>query len=218
MKDLINFFFSFDKLMKEKLVPAFYWAALIYLAIFFVRKFLKGISLDPLAWIITPLEGLLLIVMAFVGVRVLCELAIAVFRINDNLSPDGGKSELADIDPLAEARKAAEEAAKMAREVTGKAVDKTKSAASNLKENSSKTAEKVADKVDDIADSAEDAVEDAVESVKESASKIASKKKPSSRKSTTTKKSTSTKSTTTKKKTAAKKPATTKKRTTKKDS
>ena len=29
MKNLMNFFFSFDKLMKEKLVIAFFWLALI---------------------------------------------------------------------------------------------------------------------------------------------------------------------------------------------
>jgi len=48
----------------------------------------------------------------------LSEIAVAIFRINDNLSPDGGKSELADIDPVAEARKAAELAAAKTREAT----------------------------------------------------------------------------------------------------
>ncbi len=200
MKDLVNFFFSFDKLMKDKLVPAFYWSALIYLAIFFIRAFLKGIYLKPLAWLISPLQTISLIVLAFVGLRLLCELAIAIFHINDNLSPDGGVSETADIDPLAEARKAAEEATKKARELTSSAVDKTKAAASNLKDGAEKTA-----------DNADDAVKEATNNVKKAAEKIASpkKKSPAKKKTTTSKSSTAKKAPAKKtatKKTSAKKP------------
>ena len=209
MKDLINFFFSFDKMMKHRLVPTFYWAALIYLAIWFVRSFLKGISLDPLAWVITPLEGLSLMIMAFVGLRVLCELAIAVFHINDNLSPDGGKSDQADIDPLAEARKAAEEATKRAREVTGKAVDKTKSAASNLKDSTSKSGKASSEKADDLAGDANQVFEKTTNKVKATAKKAAPKK-------TTVKKTTAAKTVTPKKKTTAKTTTAKKKTTTRK--
>jgi len=207
MKNLINFFFSFDKMMKHKLVPAFYWATLIFLAIYFVRRFLTNINLEEVAWIITPLEGLALLVMAFVGLRLACELAIATFRISDNLSPDGGVSDTADIDPLAEARKAAEDAAKRAREMTSKAVDKTKSAASNMRDG----AEKTADNVGDVVDDADDAIEEAVEKVKSAAKKTASPKKraPAKKKTTTAKRTAAPKKTTAKK-------TTTRKRTTKK--
>jgi len=149
MKDFFNFFFSFDKMMKDRLVPAFYWAAIIFLGIAFSREFLDGIQLDWLAWILGVLEFFAKIVITFVGLRLLCELAVAVFRINDNLSPDGGVSELADIDPLAEARKAAEDAAKRAREMTSKAVDKTKSAASNMRDSGEKAGDAVEDVVDE---------------------------------------------------------------------
>jgi len=201
MKDFFNFFFSFDKLMKDRLVPLFYWAAIIFLGLAFGGEFLNGLKLGWLAKLLSLFEFVAKIVIAFVGLRLLCELAIAVFRINDNLSPDGGASELADIDPLAEARRAAEEAAKRTREMTSKAVDKTKSAASGLKD----SGEKAADAVEDVVDDAEDAIEEAVEKVKTAAKKTASpKKRTTSTKSTTTKKAPA-------KKTTAKKTTTTKK-------
>jgi len=171
MKNLINFFFSFDKLMK------------LFLAIYFLRRFFTGIRLDGIAWIITPLEFISEIIIALVGLRLLCELAIALFRVADNTSSDGGTSDLADIDPLGATRKAAEEAAKRAREVTGKAVDKTKEVAGNLKEK----AEERFDKADSGTDSAADQVFD----------------KPKSAPKKTTPKKTST----TKKKSTAKKPS-----------
>lgn len=146
MKDLVNFFFSFDKLMKHKLVPLFFWAALILIVIVFTRDVLGSTFVTKwLAWLTTPLEMISQLVLAFVGLRLICELAIAVFRIADNTSKDGGTSDLADIDPLAETRRAAEEAAKRAREVTEKAVDATKSTASNIKDSAEKRFDRAAD-------------------------------------------------------------------------
>jgi len=188
MKNLVNFFFSFDKMMKHKLVPAFYWAALLYLGIMFSRNFLDRILFDWMDWLITfigLLEFFALIIISFVGLRLACELAIAVFRINDNLSPDGGASEMADIDPLAEARKAAEEAAKKARNLTEKAVDKTKAAASNIKESFDKS------DGDDLEVSADDVFDEPI-------------KKPAPKKTTTTKKAPAKKTTATKKTTTKK--------------
>ena len=75
-------------------------------------------QLDPLLWIIVPVFGFVKILFTLVSIRIVAELIVAGFRINDNLSPDGGKSELADIDPVAEARKAAELAAARTREAT----------------------------------------------------------------------------------------------------
>ncbi len=233
MKDLINFFFSFDKLMKHKLVPLFYWASLIYLGIFFIRRFFQAI-LEPIAWALTPLEFLSGIAIALIGLRLACELAIATFRIADNTSKDGGASDLADIDPLEETRRAAEEAAKRAREVTGKAVDKTKSAASNLKDSAEKRFDKAAEPspkkkvksepVDQVFDKpvkTEDAPEPQTPKAKPVAKTTTAKKTASKATSTkTATKSTSKATSTTKKKTTAKKPAakktTAKKSTTKK--
>ncbi len=153
MKNLLNFFFSFDKLMKHKLVPMFFWAALIYGGIRFIREILEWTFLTEwLASLTYIFQITALAVMGFVGLRLICELAIAIFRINDSLSPDGGASDLADIDPLEETRRAAEEAARMARDVTGKAVDKTKEVASNLKETAEKKFDKAADTSGDAAD------------------------------------------------------------------
>ena len=208
MKNLINFFFSFDKLMKHKLVPLFFWSALIYGAIWFAREILGWTSLTEwIAKLTYFLEISALAIMGFVGLRLVCELAIAIFRISDNLSPDGGASDLADIDPLEETRRAAEEAAKRAREVTEKAVDKTKEVASNIKE----SAEKKFDKTSEPADSSADQVFDKPKSSdsKSSDTKMSSAKSSSS-KSSASKKSTS-KTSTTKKSTSTKKPSTPKK-------
>lgn len=220
MKDLINFFFSFDKLMKHKLVPLFFWASLIYLAIGFTRDIL-GFSFitNWIAKLTGWLEIIAMAVMAFVGLRLVCELAIAVFRISDNLSADGGASDLADIDPLEETRRAAEEAAKRAREVTGKAVDKTKSAASNLKDSAEKRFDKTADTTPKPKAKTVDTDQVFDKPVNEPAPKVEPKpaaKPAAKKKATSTKKPAAKKTPPSKKKTPAKKKTTAKKTTTKK--
>lgn len=118
MKNLLNFFFSFDKLFKEKLIVPFFWLALITWGLGFFSTFLETISLKLVADLIDFIQWLVTILFALIVIRLVSEIAVAIFRINDNLSPDGGKSELADIDPVAEARKAAELAAAKTREAT----------------------------------------------------------------------------------------------------
>ena len=118
MKNLLNYFFSFDKLFKEKLIVPFFWLAIIYFGIKILIEAVDTVQLDPLLWIIVPVFGFVKILFTLVSIRIVAELIVAGFRINDNLSPDGGKSELADIDPVAEARKAAELAAARTREAT----------------------------------------------------------------------------------------------------
>lgn len=140
MKNLVDFFFSFDKLFKEKLVVPFFWLALIYFGLNFLVMFVDGVQLDPLNWIIAPLAGLALVLLTLISIRIVAELIIAIFRINDNLSPDKGRGELADIDPLAEARKAAELAASRTREVTKSATEKTRSTLDEMKHSVEDTA------------------------------------------------------------------------------
>ena len=153
MKNLINFFFSFDKLMKEKLIVPFFWLSIIVVGTYFSTVFLDTILLEKLSKVLNFLTFPVLVLFALVGIRLLCELAVALFRINDNLSPDGGKSELANIDPIAEARKAAEAAALKARDLsktagekasaaTKTAVEKTKSAADSVKDSAESAASK----------------------------------------------------------------------------
>lgn len=217
MKNLINFFFSFDKLMKHKLVPLFFWAALIYIAVVFARDILQVTFITSwIAKITGWLEIIALATMTFVGLRLVCELAIAIFRIADNSSSDGGASDLADIDPLEETRRAAEEAAKRAREATGKAVDKTKSAASNLKESAEKRMDKTGESSPKSKSKASiNPVEQVFDKPKAETSVKAQAPKKTPAKKTTAKKTTA-KKTTTKKPAAKKTPA--KKATTKKKS
>lgn len=139
MKTIFNFFLSFDKLMKEKLVKAFYWLALIAIILTFGATAFETIWLGPLAGVLRFLGFFVSLLLSVIILRLICEMAIALFRINDNLSPDGGKGETADVDLLEEARKAAEvaaakarEAAKTAGEKTRSAIDKTKDAASDI--------------------------------------------------------------------------------------
>ena len=146
MKNLINFFFSFDKLFKEKLIVPFFWLALITWGLGFFSTFLESISLGPLATIINVVQFLVSILFALVLIRLISELAVALFRINDNLSPDGGKSELADIDPIAEARKAAEMAAARTREATRSVSEKASEATKSVRENVGEMSDTVQDK------------------------------------------------------------------------
>ena len=99
MKNLLNFFFSFDKLFKEKLIVPFFWLALVTWGLGKFSTALASISLGPLAKVFDFVQFFISILFALVVIRLVSELAVALFRINDNLSPDGGKSELADIDP-----------------------------------------------------------------------------------------------------------------------
>lgn len=154
MKNLINFFFSFDKLMKEKLVTPFYWLSIILGALYFSTIFLETIWLGPLAKILNVFTFFVAIVFSLVGIRLLCELMVAIFRINNNLSPDGGKSETADIDPMVEARKAAEAAAVRAREVTKTAGEKASAATKTAVEKTKHAADSAKDSVGDAAGNA----------------------------------------------------------------
>jgi len=154
MKNLINFFFSFDKLMKEKLILPFFWLAVIATGLFFSANALDKITFDWLASIVRFFEFFVTIVLVLVFIRLICELAVAIFRINDNLSPDGGKSETANIDPMVEARKIAEAAAEKAREVTKTAGEKTKSARETMSNMGSNTADKTKTAANDIKNAA----------------------------------------------------------------
>lgn len=146
MKNLLNFFFSFDKLFKEKLIVPFFWLAIIVWGLGFFADFLAGIHLGPLAAIIDFIKNLISVLFALVVIRLVSELAVALFRINDNLSPDGGKSELADIDPIAEARKAAELAATRTREATRSVSEKASEATKNMRDNVGEMSDSVQDK------------------------------------------------------------------------
>lgn len=137
MGNLWAFFSSFDKLMKEKLVKAFYWLVLLSIALHFIGRAFDFIGLDAIDDVLDFVEYFVNFFMFIVGFRLLAELAIALFRINDNLSPDGGKSETANIDPLEEARKAAEAAAIRARDVTKSTYEKTTAATKSTFDKSS---------------------------------------------------------------------------------
>lgn len=130
MKNLINFFFSFDKLFKEKLIVPFFWLALIVMALAYSEEILDTISLGLLADIIAFIGFFAELFLVLISIRIVSEIFVAIFRINDNVSPDGGKAELADIDPVAETRKAAELAAARTRSMTKTATDKAVSATS----------------------------------------------------------------------------------------
>ncbi|GHA95573.1 hypothetical protein GCM10009069_18250 [Algimonas arctica] len=140
MKNLINFFFSFEKLFKEKLIVPFFWLALIVMALAYSAEILDAISLGLLAKVIAFVGIFAEILLVLITIRIVSEIFVAIFRINDNLSPDGGKGELADIDPVGEARKAAELAASRTREMTKTATDKAISATSAKSIEASKTA------------------------------------------------------------------------------
>ncbi|MBC6402760.1 MAG: DUF4282 domain-containing protein [Hyphomonadaceae bacterium] len=142
MRDLLNCFMSFEKLMKERLVIAFFWLSLVLVAMGFA--ILAGFA--PFFFF------LVLFLWAPVALRLLCEFVITVFRINDNLSPDGGKAETADIDPIAEARHAAEEAASRARKMSSQVVSRTRAAAGTMGTSSGSAAKDIEDSVDGAAE------------------------------------------------------------------
>jgi len=153
MKNLLNFFFSFDKLFKEKLIVPFFWLAIIYYGLRFLVQAFDTVQLDPLNWIISPLSWFVKIALTLIAIRIVSELIVAVFRINDNLSPDKGKSELADIDPIAEARKAAELAAARTRETTKSLGEKATAATKSVGKKADEMASNVQSKAKSVTQS-----------------------------------------------------------------
>jgi len=150
MKNLLNFFFSFDKLFKEKLIVPFFWLAVIVWGLGFFSNVLEKISLGPLASVANFFQGLVSVLFALVLIRLVSELAVAIFRINDNLSPDGGKSELAEIDPVSEARKAAELAAARTREATKTMRENVGEMSENVQGKAKAATASVREKADDL--------------------------------------------------------------------
>ena len=176
MKNLINFFFSFDKLMKEKLVIAFFWLAIIVFSLAYFSTALSTIKLGPLAAVVDFINFFGSWLLAIVALRLFCEVAVAVFRINNNLSPDGGKSETANIDPIVEARKAAEAAASKARDLSKTAGEKASAAAKTTVEKTKSAAESVKDSAEGVADAAVTKTKSASASVKKTVKADAPKK------------------------------------------
>ena len=156
MSNLINFFFSFDKLMKERLVLPLFWLVVIYFGLNQLSEIFDAIGIDFLDGTLDFINLFVGFVAIFVGSRLALELAVAIFRINDNLSPDKGVSETADIDPVAEARRAAEDAARRARLAASNTLDKTQSvtrrAVDSTKAAAATAAAKVEDTVEDVTD------------------------------------------------------------------
>lgn len=168
MKNLINFFFSFDKLMKEKLVIAFFWLAIIVFSLSYFSTALRTVKLGPLASVVDFIVFFGSWLLAIVAFRLICEVAVAIFRINNNLSPDGGKSETADIDPIAEARKAAEAAAHKARDLSKTAGEKASAATKSAVEKTKHATDSVKDSAEDFAESATAKAKSATSSTKAS--------------------------------------------------
>jgi len=186
MKNLINFFFSFDKLMKEKLVIAFFWLALIVAGLNFFSEALSAIRLGPLAAVVEFIIFFGSILLTLVALRLICELAVALFRINDNLSPDGGKSETANIDPIVEARKAAEAAALRARDLSKTAGEKASAATKNAVDKTKSATESVKDSAESAVGSAKTKTKSAANSVSKKTSSVTSKTKTVKTKATNT--------------------------------
>ena len=188
MLDLLKQFFRFDKLMKDRLVGAFFYLGLVVIVISFWATLKTAFA----AFGISFFSGLGFLFLAFfqilfffIGLRLLCELMIAVFHINNNLAPDGGKSDTAEIDILETTREAAAKAAKSASVVTKSAIEKTKT---RLAERERKT-----DEYPDYEDTPPP-------EVKKPEPKKSARKKPATKKATPKK--------TTAKKSTARKPAT----------
>lgn len=130
MLDLFKQFFSFRKLMKDKLVAAFFFLGLVVIGFEFLGDLWDafGDLFDGAlgSGLVAFFAAFFQILFLFVLLRLVSELMIAVFNINDNLSPDGGKSDTADIDVFETTRDAAAKAAKSASEATKSAYEKTK--------------------------------------------------------------------------------------------
>lgn len=129
MIDLFKQFFSFEKLMKDRLVATFFFLGLVVVVMTFFGTILSGLGMmghNFIAGLGLLVWAFFRIIFLFVGLRLACELMVAIFRIKDTLAPDGGKSDTADLDPFEAARDVAAKAAKSASSATKTVVEKTK--------------------------------------------------------------------------------------------
>ncbi len=130
MFDLFKQFFSFQKLMKDRLVAAFFFLGLVVIGFKFLgtlwAAFSNLFSGAAGSGLVLFFAAFFQILFMFVLLRLISELMMAIFSINDNLSPDGGKSYTADIDVFETTKEAAAKAAKSASAVTKSAIEKTK--------------------------------------------------------------------------------------------
>jgi len=132
MKNLINFFFSFDKLFKEKLIFPFFLLSLLVIGLAFLEEAFRAIKLPPLGAVVGFVNFWALLLLSFITIRIIAELMVAIFRINDNLSPDKGKS--------------AEIAAARTREATKTVSEKASAATKSMRENVDEMTDTVQDK------------------------------------------------------------------------
>jgi len=128
--DLFKQFFSFQKLMKDRLVATFFFLGLVVIGFKFLgtlwAAFGNLFNGAAGSGFVLFFSAFFQILFMFVLLRLISELMIAVFHINDNLSPDGGKADTADIDVFETSREAAAKAAKSAGAATKTAYEKTK--------------------------------------------------------------------------------------------
>ena len=141
MINLFKQFFSFEKLMKDRLVKSFFFLGLVVIGLKFFGTIMLAFGIMNHSF----LRGLGVLIVAlfqplflFVGLRLVCELMVALFEINDNLAPDGGKSNTADIDVFETAKDAASKAAHSASTATKSVVDKTKTKINERKDATTK--------------------------------------------------------------------------------
>ena len=168
MGNLIQYFSSFDKLMKERLVAPLFWLLVLFVGVGAISEIFDAIGLDILDSILDFLNIFLGFLVAFVAIRVLCELAVAIFRINDNLSPDKGVSSTADIDPVAEARRAAEDAARRARLAADSALERTGTATRRAVDSTKAAVASATAKTGDVIEDMGDSLEERTDKVKSS--------------------------------------------------
>ncbi|NNC38792.1 MAG: DUF4282 domain-containing protein [Hyphomonadaceae bacterium] len=215
MTDLLRQFFSFEKFMKDRLVVFFFFVGLIVIVLSFLGTLLNSFAIMGDGHFIKGLTlflgAFIRIVLLFVGLRLICELMIAIFHINNNLSPDGGKSDLAELDPVEAAREIAQKAAKTASSTTKTVVEKTRSRFSD--DDDEPDGEDVYPDYEDPTPPKRARKKPAAKKpaaqkapAKSTTTKTAAKKAPA-KKTTTRKTAATTKKTTTAKKTATKKPA-----------
>ena len=129
MIDLFKQFFSFKKLMKDRLVASFFYLGLVVVVVSFLSTIVSALGMMSHSFfggLAMLLVAFFSIVFLFIGLRLACEMMVTLFRINDNLSPDGGKSDTAEIDVFETAKEAATKAAKSASTATKSVVEKTK--------------------------------------------------------------------------------------------
>lgn len=216
-KNITSNLLSFDKMISEQIIKLVYYIGLLYIAFTFLSNIYESFTSGAAAFLPLLLKSIVMVILAILVWRVICECIIIVFRmyarlgdINKALGGQNVEAAIPGDEMLNEVRDAALKAKAAATEKAKSATEKAKTLKSSISKDDTATAKK------DLKPAAKTPVKKPVKKASTAATKINSAAKKTASKAKTSAKKTTSAATSKAKKTASKAKSATKTTSTKK--